>query len=256
MTFRAKPVGKRGHRPSWESQDRRNFYLNLAFGLVVIAAVAILLIAAGLTWYDSHLASVGSVDGQNITKDDFADRLKIESWRIDQADRAVRDLTVAGHITAAQAQSQQQLIEQQRSQISALTLERLIDSKLQAELASSEGVTATPTDVDAALTTEATTKETRHAWIDRGQARDRSGRPRADGRPDGRREGEGRCGPPRPPERQGLGRGRQDGLDRRIDRAAGRRRRLDLGRQHAGGSDMAQGGLRRGGRHADDRHRG
>ena len=165
MTFRAKPVGKRGHRPSWESQDRRNFYLNLAFGLVVIAAVAILLIAAGLTWYDSHLASVGSVDGQNITKDDFADRLKIESWRIDQADRAVRDLTVAGHITAAQAQSQQQIIEQQRSQISALTLERLIDSKLQAELAASEGVTATPTDVDAALTTEATTKETRHAWM-------------------------------------------------------------------------------------------
>ena len=38
MTFRAKPVVKRSHRPSWESQDRRNFYLNLGFGLVVVAA--------------------------------------------------------------------------------------------------------------------------------------------------------------------------------------------------------------------------
>ncbi len=49
MTFRAKPVVKRAHRPSWESQDRRNFYLNLGFGLVVVLAVVILLVAAGLT---------------------------------------------------------------------------------------------------------------------------------------------------------------------------------------------------------------
>ena len=44
MTFRAKPVVKRS-RNQWESQDRRNFYTNLAFGLVVIAAILILIIA-------------------------------------------------------------------------------------------------------------------------------------------------------------------------------------------------------------------
>ena len=79
MTFRAKPVVKRSHRPSWESQDRRNFYLNLGFGLVVVAAILILLIAAGLSWYNDHLASVGSVDGQGISKDEFADRYAIET---------------------------------------------------------------------------------------------------------------------------------------------------------------------------------
>jgi len=165
MTFRAKPVGKRGNRPSWESQDRRSFYMNLGFGLVVVAAVVILLIAAGLTWYDSHLASVGSVDGQSISKDDYADRLKIETWRVDQAERAVRDLQVAGHVTAAQAESQQQIISQQRAQLPQLALERLIDTKLQAELAASEGIAATPADVDAKLQEEATTVETRHAWV-------------------------------------------------------------------------------------------
>lgn len=165
MTFRAKPVVKRDHRPSWESQDRRNFYLNLGFGLVVLAAVVILLIAGGLTWYDNHLASVGSVDGKSITKDDFADRRAIESWRIEQAERAVRDLTVAGHITAAQAASQQQIIDQQRSQLDPLTLERLVDTRLQAELATTEGITVTPSDIDAQLTKEATTQETRHAWV-------------------------------------------------------------------------------------------
>ncbi len=69
MTFKAKPVVKRAQRPAWEGQDRRNFFLNIGFGIVVLAAVTILVIAGALTWYDEHLASVGSVDGQSITKD-------------------------------------------------------------------------------------------------------------------------------------------------------------------------------------------
>ena len=69
MTFRAKPVVKRDHRPAWETQDRRNFYLNLGFGLIVVLALVILGIAAGLSYYNDHLASVGSVDGQSISKD-------------------------------------------------------------------------------------------------------------------------------------------------------------------------------------------
>ena len=40
MTFRAKPVVKRAHRPAWEAQDRRNFYLNVGFGLIVAAGAA------------------------------------------------------------------------------------------------------------------------------------------------------------------------------------------------------------------------
>jgi len=71
MTFRAKPVVKRDHRPAWEAQDRRNFYLNLGFGLIVGLSLLILAIYVGLTWYNAHLASVGSVDGQSITKDEF-----------------------------------------------------------------------------------------------------------------------------------------------------------------------------------------
>ena len=49
MTFRAKPVVKRDHRPAWETQDRRNFYLNLGFGLIVVLAVLILAIAAAVS---------------------------------------------------------------------------------------------------------------------------------------------------------------------------------------------------------------
>ncbi len=85
MTFRAKPVVKRAPKPSWESRDRRNFYLNLGFGLVVVAAVVILLIAVAATYYNENLASVGSVDGQSISKSELRDRATIEQWRLDEA---------------------------------------------------------------------------------------------------------------------------------------------------------------------------
>ena len=48
MTFKAKPVVKRAPRPAWEGQERRNFLLNVAFGIVVIAAVVILVMRRGL----------------------------------------------------------------------------------------------------------------------------------------------------------------------------------------------------------------
>lgn len=165
MTFRAKPVVKRAHRPAWEAQDRRNFYLNLGFGLIVVLAVLILAIAAGLTYYNDHLASVGSVDGQSVTKDEFTDRLQVETWRLDETDRRISTEVAAGHLTDAQGTAQKTTVDQQRQQLPAIALERLIDSKLQAKLAGQEGVAITPQDIDARLLVEATTRESRHAWV-------------------------------------------------------------------------------------------
>ena len=165
MTFKAKPVVKRAQRPAWEGQDRRNFYLNIGFGIVVAAALLILLIAGAVSWYDEHLSSVGSVDGQSITKDELRDRLQIETWRVDEAERRVRTAVVAGHLTEAEAQTQLDSLTNTRNQLVAIALERVIDSKLQATLAVAEGITTTPADVDAQLLDEATTPEQRHAWM-------------------------------------------------------------------------------------------
>jgi parvulin-like peptidyl-prolyl isomerase len=165
MTFRAKPVVKRDHRPAWETQDRRNFYLNLGFGLIVVLAVLILAIAAGLTYYNDHLASVGSVDGVSISKDQLRERVQVDGWRLDEADRRIATAVLAGHLTDAQGQAQQQTVTQQRNQLTSISLERLIDSTLQQKLAAEEGVSVTPEEIDARLTTEATTPEARHAWL-------------------------------------------------------------------------------------------
>jgi parvulin-like peptidyl-prolyl isomerase len=165
MTFKAKPVVKRAQRPAWEGQERRNFLLNIGFGIVVISALVILVIAGTLTWYDDHLASVGSVDGQSISKDEFRDRYEIESWRVNEAERRIRTAVVAGELTEAEAQSQLESLNNTRSQLPGIALERVIDSKLQASLAAADGVSATPDEVEAQLLKEATTPEQRHAWV-------------------------------------------------------------------------------------------
>jgi PPIC-type PPIASE domain. len=165
MTFKAKPVVKRAQRPSWEGHDRRNLYYNIGFGIVVAAAVLILLIAAGLSWYNDHLSPVGSIDGQSITKDDFKDRFAIETWRLDESERRIRTAVASGQLTDAEGQTQLSAMSQQRQQLAGVTLERLIDNKLQAKLAVEEGITVTPTDIDARLLVEATKPESRHAWV-------------------------------------------------------------------------------------------
>jgi len=165
MTFRAKPVVKRAQKPSWESRDRKNFYLNLGFGLVVAAAVIILGIAVALTYYNDHLVSVGSVGGQAISKDELRDRVLIEGWRLDEANRRIRTQKLAGHLTTEQADLQSQLVAQQAQRIESIALERIIDTRIQADLAATEGITVADADIDARLIEEATTVETRHAWV-------------------------------------------------------------------------------------------
>jgi len=138
MTFRAKPVVRRFQRPSWDTRNRRNFYLNLGFGLAVVAAVVILGIAVAISYYNDHLATVGSVDGQSITKDDLRDRTAIETWRLQIAQRRVNTQAAAGQLTQAQAELQTQQVDQARQQVIPNSLEKIIDNRIQAKLATDE----------------------------------------------------------------------------------------------------------------------
>lgn len=165
MTFRAKPVVKRAQRPSLDSRDRRNFYLNVGFGLVVVAAVLILVAAAGATYYNDHFASVASVNGQSINKDQLRDRATVEALRIELLERRIEAEIASGHLAQSVADQQTQYLEQRKQSITDIALQALIDYKVQSALAAQEGITVTDQDVDAQLVTEATTPEERHAWV-------------------------------------------------------------------------------------------
>jgi parvulin-like peptidyl-prolyl isomerase len=165
MTFRAKPVVKRTHRGGWETRDRRNLYLNVAFGLVVLVAIAILAVAAGATWYDQHLSAVASINGQAINRDELNNRIKIEAWRLDTASRRLNTEHAAGRLTDEEWQSQLDQVDQARQNVAQITYERLIDARVQATLAGQEGVNVTPAQIDEQITKEASSPEQRHAWM-------------------------------------------------------------------------------------------
>ena len=164
MTYRAKPV-VRSRRSTWESPERRNLLLNLGFGLVVLLAVVLLIVAAGLTWYNDHLAPVARVNGQAITQDDFSRRVDVENVRLELAESRVLDEFNAGRITQSQRDSQIQFIGQRRQQLASIALERLIDIRIQAALAAEAGVVVSEADVDARLAEEGTRPEQRRAWV-------------------------------------------------------------------------------------------
>src|SRR4051794_16242338 len=161
-SFRGRPAGPRAR--TWEDRDRRSMLLNIGFGLTIVAALLLLVIAFAASWYDSNLAPAGSVNGQTITKDDYNRQLAINSFRIDYAQRRIRTLLSAGQIRTTDAQARLSALDQRKQQADTIALEQLIDGKVMESLAPQQGVTVTDADVDARLTEEATTPELRHAW--------------------------------------------------------------------------------------------
>ena len=161
MTSRAKPT--RSH--TWDDRERRNMLLNIGFGLTIVAALLLLLVAWGVSWYGDHLAPAASVNGQTITKDAWNKQVAINEFRADYQLRRIRTQLAAAQISASDAETRQAIIQQRLGQVDSLSLEQLIDGTIQAELAAKQGVTVTPADVDARFTEEATTPELRHAWV-------------------------------------------------------------------------------------------
>ncbi len=162
MTSRPKTASR---ARTWDERERRNMLLNVGFGLVIVAALLLLLIAAGVSWYNDHLAPAATVNGTTITRDQFATQVDINQFRADYQLRRIRTLLAEGHIGAADAETRQNVISQRVGQIEVLSLEQLVDGTLQASLAGDQGVTVTDADIDAQLTQEATIPELRHAWV-------------------------------------------------------------------------------------------
>src|SRR6476646_5189040 len=144
-SFRGRPSGNRAR--TWDDRDRRSMLLNIGFGITIVAALLLLVIAFAATWYDTNLAPAGSVNGQTITKDEYNKQLATNAFRIDDA------------------QARLSALDQRAQQANTIALEQLIDGRVMESLAATQGVTVTDADVDARLTEEATTPELRHAWM-------------------------------------------------------------------------------------------
>ena len=139
--------------------------LNIGFGVTIVAALLLLVIAAGVTWYGDHLSAAGSVNGDTISKDAFNRQVAVNAFRTDYQARRIRTLLTAGHLRSADAQARQSILDQRTQQASTIALEQLVDGKVMASLAPAKNVTVSEADIDARVTEEATTPELRHAWM-------------------------------------------------------------------------------------------
>jgi parvulin-like peptidyl-prolyl isomerase len=164
MTFRARPDAPRS-RSDHDRGDRRNALLNVGFAFVVVAALLLLAIAAGLTWYNQHIAPAATVGGVDISRDALTSQRAVDALRIELAERAIRTRRLEGTIRDVDARTQLSVLDQQASNIDAIALEHLIDARIQAGLAAKEGVQVGDADIDAKFREEASTPELRHVWV-------------------------------------------------------------------------------------------
>jgi parvulin-like peptidyl-prolyl isomerase len=164
MTFRVKPVDR---ARSDRDPNRRTLYMNIGFGIAVVVAVLILVAVGVSTWYGDHLAPVASVGGQSITKDQFNERAIVEQFRLQQQANRVQAEVAAGRLTSSQAQARINSINSalDPNTFVSTVLEKLIDGKIQAQLATDEGVSVTDQQIDQRITDDKTRKEERHIWL-------------------------------------------------------------------------------------------
>ncbi|MCU0483402.1 MAG: peptidylprolyl isomerase [Chloroflexi bacterium] len=165
MTLGSRPTPRRSARTPIDADARRTLLINAGFSLVIVAAVLVLAGAAFASWYDEHMASVATVNGEGISKDQLATRTDIELFRLQELYSEVSNAMSLGRISQAEGQQQLSLINQQAQYISSIALENEIDTVLVRQLGRERGVAVDPAAVDAKLTEEATADAQRHAWV-------------------------------------------------------------------------------------------
>ena len=156
MTLRARPVTRGSGRSGWNSGDRRTTLLNVGFVIAISISVLILVGYAAWSWYDDHFGAAATVDSTTITKDQLRSRAQIESFRITYTENRIRTLANMGIISAANAKSQLDFLDQRKASLESLTLARLIDVTIQARLANEAGIIVTEADIDEEFIVEAT----------------------------------------------------------------------------------------------------
>ena len=153
------------HRRPLDPEERFQRRVTLAFIALTVAIVAVVIIGIGYGYWDQHLKPVASVEGTGISKDDWADRARLETFRLERQDRRITQAIAAGTLTAAQGAALRSAITTAQSDVSTSSIESLIDLVLKGQLASKAGVTVTDADVDAAVAVDATSPEARQIGL-------------------------------------------------------------------------------------------
>jgi parvulin-like peptidyl-prolyl isomerase len=165
MTLRARPVARRRGRAGWDPGDRRNSLINIGFFLAIGFSILLLVGYAAFSWYNEHFGAAATVNGQTITNDQLRNRLRIENFRLGYFESRIATLLAKGRLTETEYDGQRQFVQQQRQQIAAIALERLVDVSLQGTLAAERSIQVSEDEIAAEVLEESTNAEQRHVWV-------------------------------------------------------------------------------------------
>jgi parvulin-like peptidyl-prolyl isomerase len=153
------------HRRPLDPEER--FQRRVTLGFIGLTIVAIGVVVLGLIWqyWDEHLKAVATVDGTAISRDQWADRARLEDFRLERQDRWVTEAAAAGDLTAEQADTRKAEIASARESVADDAIESLITLTLQGKLAADRGISVTDADIDAAIAADAQRPERRQISV-------------------------------------------------------------------------------------------
>ena len=169
MTYRARRQAKPGLRTRLggliEGEERQQLAVSLLFFGAIVAVLLMLVGAVAIAWYNDNLRPLGRVGSVEIGPGLLRAKVDLEQWRIERDQDRVTQAQINGEIDADTAQARLSALQQQSQALSTQALEDLIDVIYQSQLASQEGLSASPADVDARLAREFAGLERRHLLL-------------------------------------------------------------------------------------------
>ena len=166
MTFRP-PTTKPTRRRARELDTRRTIFLNVAFGVASVAAVALLGGVLFANWYSDHGVPIASVNGVAISKDAVRDRAAVNLARYNRLTADYQVLRNQGRITTDEysALTGTLATAEDPTTLYQNALDQLTQEQALQQYADQHGIKVTDADVDAQITEDSTQAEMRHVMV-------------------------------------------------------------------------------------------
>lgn len=166
MTVRLRPNSAPRRRRPADSEDQYTFRVTVAFIALIALVILVVLVSIGIGYYNGHFRPIANVGNTAITRDQWAERVNLEAYRLGTQENSVRAAIAAN---PADAERLNAILADITSKEVAQTLadqaaNDLLDLTFKEQLASSNGVTVTDADVEAQMVKDASTPEERHVF--------------------------------------------------------------------------------------------
>jgi parvulin-like peptidyl-prolyl isomerase len=149
------------HRRPLDPEEQFQRRVTLVFIALTVTIVAVIVVGVAYGYWNDHLKPVASVAGAGISRDQWADRARLESFRLERQDRRITQAIVDGQLTATQADALRTQIQTAQQSVAEDSIESLITLTFKGQLAASQGISVTDAEVDAAVAADASTPESR-----------------------------------------------------------------------------------------------